>query len=214
MSNPSVLLSGSRSGILNIIDTRLPFSGSDIIVHPSGITHIKQIDPHRILVAGLASSMCQYDLRFRKVDTPANLETSPNKSKKPHSKHAPKSHQRTKRSSTRPTLTYPRFRNNGNVRIGLDVDLESGLIAAGQQGDDETAQVEIFSLHGGQRLKTKVAERCAFNHDTNQSNQTSSCVKWVEDGYGKGRSLWVGIGKDAKRFAWGTWEEGQVDYDR
>ncbi len=70
--NPSVLLSGGRPGLLHVTDLRVPtfgYGNSDIISHPSSITHIKQLDAHRILVAGLDSHMCQYDLRYRKEET-------------------------------------------------------------------------------------------------------------------------------------------------
>ena len=75
--NPSILLSGGRPGILNITDLRVPVFGrnADIITHPSSITHIKQLDAHHILVAGLNSSLRQYDLRFR--TTYYNLQTWP-----------------------------------------------------------------------------------------------------------------------------------------
>ena len=60
---PGVIMSGGRSKILNITDLRVPDFGNqaDVIKHPSSITHIKQLDPHRILVAGLESSLCQYE---------------------------------------------------------------------------------------------------------------------------------------------------------
>src|SRR5215469_7197564 len=105
--NPFILLSGTRRGILNITDLRIPKFGadSDIINHPSSITHIKQLDIHRILVSGLNSTLCQYDLRFRKMDTPT---PSP----------APIWHARKKYKSDRnpkptcPILTYPDYHNN------------------------------------------------------------------------------------------------------
>ena len=212
-SNPTVLLSGTRSGIINIIDTRLPFSGSDAIVHPSSIAHIKQIDAHRILVAGLSSTLRQYDLRFRKIDTPQWHDLPQYQYKKSRTKQYQKPHQKLKLQTTRPILSYPEYRNNATIRIGLDIDVENGLIAAGQEGDDYTSQVELFSLHGGQRLITKVAQRCKFDNEEDRSTHVSRCVKWVDDGYGRGKSLWVGMGKDLKRFTWGTWEEGMDDYE-
>jgi len=110
-------------------------------------------------------------------------------------------------------LTYPEYKNDATTRISLDVDTESGLIAAGQEGDDETSQVELFSLHGGQRLRTRVAQRCKFEDDESGTTHVSRCVKWVDDGYGKGKSLWVGLGKEVKRFTWATWEDGIDDYE-
>ena len=101
-NDPSVLLSGGRNGILNITDLRVPDFGTqaDFIRHPSCITHINQLDTHRILVAGLQSSLRQYDLRFRKTA-----------------------------ARTQSILEYPAYHNKSTIRIGLDVDLKTGVVA-------------------------------------------------------------------------------------
>lgn len=183
-----------------------------MIVHSSSITHIKQIDAHRILVAGLSSTLCQYDLRYRKIDTPPALDHPQQHSKKARKAHH-NSHHKPRRRATRAILSYPEYKNEATIRTGLDVDVESGLIAAGQEADDETSKVEIFSLHGGQKLKTLVAERCKSGGENDWSVRPSNCVKWVNDGYGKGKSLWAGVDKEVKRFTWATWAQGEVDYD-
>lgn len=157
--------------------------------------------------------MCQYDLRYRKIDTPPPPPDSPTpKGNKKQSKHY-HAYSKPRRNPTRSILSYAEYKNGAIIRTGLDVDIESGLIAAGQEADEETAKVEIFSLHGGQRLRSQVAERCKGGGRHGWSERPSNCVKWVEDGYGNGKSLWVGMDKEVKRFTWGTWEEGKDDYD-
>lgn len=109
MSNePSVLMSGGRNGFLSITDLRVPHFGQqpDEIKHQSSITHIKQFDTHRIIVAGLKSSLCQYDLRFCKGP-----------------------------ERTRSILQYPEYQNTASIRIGFDIDVESGVVAAAQEHD-------------------------------------------------------------------------------
>lgn len=125
---PSVLMSGGRSGILNVTDLRVPDFGSqaDVIKHQSSITHIKQLDTHRIIVAGLESTLCQYDLRFRK---------------------GPK--------RTQSVLQYPDYQNTASVRIGFDVDVESGIVAAAQEHDISHPPIQLFSLHGGHLLQSE-----------------------------------------------------------
>jgi len=144
--NHNVLLSGGRKGILNIADLRVPNTlPEDVINHPSSITHIRQLDSHRIIVAGLNSNLCQYDLRFRK---PIQMAPSPALGPK-KSLH--------NRTITRPTLQYPDFRNDSTINIGFDVDLETGTVAAAQESDEFNPDVRLFSLHGGHTGKCLMA---------------------------------------------------------
>jgi hypothetical protein len=129
-NHPSVLMSGGRSGGLNFTDLRVPDYGSqaDVIKHQSSITHIKQLDAHRIIVAGLESCLCQYDLRFRKGP-----------------------------ERTQSVLQYPDYQNTAHTRIGFDVDLELGVVAAAQEHDISHPPVQLFSLHGGYPLQSDVS---------------------------------------------------------
>ena len=83
--NPSILLSGGRRGVLSLTDLRIPMSSAkpDTITHPSSITHIRQIDQHRLIVSGLNSNLAQYDLRFRRT---RNLRPTPEQRTKAKSK--------------------------------------------------------------------------------------------------------------------------------
>ena len=165
---PHVFMSGGRSGILNITDLRVPESGqqADMIKHQSSITHIKQLDDHRIIVAGLESNLCQYDLRFRK---------GPNR--------------------TQSILQYPEYQNTATIRIGFDIDLESGVVAAAQEHDMSHPPVQLFSLHGGHPLKSNVsdagrqpsasrAEGFPFispRYRAIRDNEVVPCVQFVRD---------------------------------
>jgi hypothetical protein len=135
--NHNILLSGCRKGILNITDLRGPTRNGDIINHPSTITHIRQIDENRLIVAGLNSNLCQYDLRFLGETT--NIVSSPRIPNK--SFH--------NRIVTYPILQYPDFHNDSNIQMGFDVDLETGTVAAAQEMDEFNPPFRLFSLHGG-----------------------------------------------------------------
>lgn len=126
-NHKDILLAGNRVGALNIIDLRQPQFGStaDIIQHTSCIVHIKSLDEHRILAAGAASDLCQYDRRFIKQDA-----------------HHPRGG-----NSTRSYLSYPGYSNYGHMETGLAIDLDLGIIA---NTDRQTLQ--LFSLHEGHCL--------------------------------------------------------------
>jgi hypothetical protein len=186
--NVSVLLSGGRRGILDITDLRVPKFGTDAdtITHPSSITHIKQIDSHRILVSGLNSSMRQYDLRFRKLDTPA----PPRKSKKLRSLY--------NASATRSILEYPSFHNTATIQHGLDIEPELGVVAVCQEHDSVHPPVQIFSLHGGHKIRLPALEDVS----NIERDQVVRCVQWVDDAQHRTRSLWVGNNGGIDRYAW------------
>lgn len=202
--NTSVLLSGGRPGLLNITDLRVPVFGrnADIISHPSSITHIKQLDAHRILVAGLNSSLCQYDLRFRREDS--------------HSSPPPQSRQkqnsRRNLKPTRTTLTYPDYWNNASIQLGFDVDLESGIIAAAQEQNEHHRPVQLFSLHGGHKLYSPYVSRYApgSGHDEDAA-VNPKCVRFARDIEGRMKSLFVGQTIDIQRFAWAETEEADPE---
>jgi hypothetical protein len=200
--NPSVLLSGGRTGILNITDLRVPNFGptppADTIIHPSAITHIKEINSHRVIVAGLGSSLCQYDLRFRKIDTPQY-------SVLPSKKQRKQSRGRRNLEATRPILTYPEYHHTSKLSIGFDVDVESGMVAAAMEQDDETEHslVRLFSLNSGEMLYTPNL-RYISEH---KAGFDVRCLQFVRDIEGKMKSLHVGVGQDIIRYAWTDPEE-------
>lgn len=183
---PSVILSGGRRGILNITDLRVTRARPDAIIHPSTITHIKQVDTHHILVNGLNSSLRQYDLRFRKEDTIEKnfMTTTRVNGRNIH--------------STRPILQYPDFQNTATWQIGFDVDLEAGVIAAAQEPDEFHDHVQLFSLHGGHKLHPldRIDGSLAIE------GQVVKCLRFAQEGPGKMKSLYVGYGFDVQRYAW------------
>lgn len=202
---PSVLLSGGRPGLLHITDLRAPtfgYGNSDIISHPSSITHIKQLDAHRILVAGLDSHMCQYDLRYRREEPLG-----------PSSAHYSGSKNPRNRTSTRSILTYPEYCNPARIHLGFDVDLESGIIAAAQeqglQSDiSGSPAVRLFSLHGGHVLPSPDASKTK-SWDFDEDVKNVRCVKFARDIEGKMKSLYVGQAPLPQicRYTWADREE-------
>jgi hypothetical protein len=198
--NHSILLSGGRKGLLNIVDLRLPNFGThaDVISHPSSITHIKQLDAHRIIVAGLNSTLCQYDLRFRKdtvqSDSPAEQ----------------RQHQKSRRNlkATRSILQYPDFWNNARIGLGFDINFEAGIVAAAQEQDEFHPSVQLFSLHGGHKLRSPGVSKTSPPFEEPQYAKCLQFVGCIEQGI---KGLWVGEGRDIRRFSWA--DEANVTVD-
>ncbi|KAM3088954.1 hypothetical protein ACMFMG_000575 [Clarireedia jacksonii] len=200
--NPFILLSGGRNGILNITDLRLPKFGphADTIMHRSSITHIKAVDESRILVAGLNSSLCQYDLRFRKSRSISSQEYYQQRGKRKGKKT---------RAPTFPCLDYPGYKNEAQIGIGFDVDLELGIIAAAQDYD---SRINLFSLHGGHILnsrpvKSKMADDRYIDSILCKGTR---CLKFVQDTPNNPRSIWVADQNSLARWAW---DHGDSDKD-
>ncbi|KAH9217233.1 hypothetical protein DL95DRAFT_522175 [Leptodontidium sp. 2 PMI_412] len=197
--SPSVLLSGGRRGILSITDLRLPMPplDYDTITHPSSITHIRQLDQHRLIVSGLNSSLCQYDLRFRKMDP---VSTSP----VPRSKR-----KRQIRTATSPILKYPDYHNTASHQAGFDIDLEAGIVAAAQEADEYHPSVQLFSLHGGHKLDSPHAFGFQYKTDT---DWLVKCLRFARDTDSGMKSLYVGQRPVIQRYAWGEHDSEQASY--
>ncbi|EPE30874.1 WD40 repeat-like protein [Glarea lozoyensis ATCC 20868] len=192
-----VLLSGGRGGQLqcnDLRDSRTPTESSTLITHPSSITHIKQLDPNRILVAGLESSLCQYDIRYLKLDTGrvVSRQRPPNRLT---------TRQTTAKASTRTILQYPDYHNTATRNVGFDVDLEIGVIAAAQEFNGVQPLVRLFSLWGGHTLHSAALER-HYGSISNPYGDHVRCLKLCRDIDDRMKSLYIGLGSSIQRFAW------------
>ena len=174
-NEPSVLMSGGRNGIINLTDLRVPNFGTqaDFIRHASSITHIRQLDDHRIIVAGLQSSLYQYDLRFRKTA-----------------------------ARTQPVLQYPEYHNKSTIRIGFDVDIESGVVAAAQEHDGNHPPLQLFSLHGGHVLKSDPRQPTFANLAALRHDDVIPCVRFARDNTDRLKSLFVSTDV-IRKYGWG-----------
>ncbi|KAI9742459.1 MAG: hypothetical protein M1818_003993 [Claussenomyces sp. TS43310] len=184
--SPSVMLTGQRSGKVEIFDDRVDdLSSTGTLHHPSAVSHIKQIDGNRIIVAGLHSTLCQYDLRYC-VGRPAHHIWS---------KHNCRA-KGYREKVTKTILQYAEHNNQAYTDLGFDVDIEAGLVAAAQSDGSNT--VKIFSLHGGQALQTLDATYVG----TTFSNLPIKALAFQEDRTGAPKSLWVAKGTKVIRYGW------------
>ncbi|KAG5913722.1 hypothetical protein E4U42_000910 [Claviceps africana] len=111
-------------------DLRAPVSEWTHSPHASSITHLRSINPHQVLVAGLQNQMSLYDTRFfgAAPDGGGNARA--------------------------PLLSFPGYRNAAHVHAGWDVSTELGLVAAAH--DDGT--VRLFSLTTGRTLRSPAVD--------------------------------------------------------
>lgn len=175
-NHKDILLTGARRGILSVMDLREPQSGPTAakIQHTSAIVHIKSLDEHRVLVAGCASDLSQYDRRFTK----------------------PWTSQFTK-ALTPPYLTYPEYRNNGLIHTGLDIDLELGIVAAAEP----STGIKLFSLHGGHVLKNIRLQGKGHN---SRRHFNTTCIKFIQDTPHRPKSLWAALSDSHEMFKLST----------
>lgn len=110
-SNHNVLLAGGRQARLWITDLRTPESEWTFIRTASSIAHLRSVNPHQILCAGLQNSMSLYDMRYF--------------SKRPN--------------GIGPLLTFPEYQNEAHFHTGWDVCPELNTVAAAQ--DDGTVKL-------------------------------------------------------------------------
>lgn len=109
--NHNVLLAGGRQPRLWITDLRTSESEWTHVGHASSIAHVRSVNEHQVLVAGLQSAMSLYDMRY--------FGRRPN--------------------GTKPLLDFAGYRNAAHLHTGWDVSARLGVAAAAH--DDGTVQL-------------------------------------------------------------------------
>ncbi|KAL6881862.1 hypothetical protein HDV57DRAFT_497548 [Trichoderma longibrachiatum] len=130
VDNHNVLFAGGRQPRLWISDLRTPAVEWSSVKHGSSIAHVRSINPHQVIVAGLRDCMSVYDTRFFRSGG---------------NDDAAGGGQSRRNASSCPVLEFPEYRNQARFDIGWDVCTQLNLVAAAQ--DDAT--VRLFSLSSG-----------------------------------------------------------------
>ncbi|KAH7320926.1 hypothetical protein B0I35DRAFT_450538 [Stachybotrys elegans] len=100
----NVLLAGGRQPRVWITDFRTSEAEWRFIRHASSVAHLRSVNEHHVLVAGLQNSMDLYDMRFFGQGS----------------------------NGARPLLTFPDYRNAAHFRTGFDVCPELNVVASAQ----------------------------------------------------------------------------------
>ncbi|KAL6690110.1 plasma-membrane proton-e [Trichoderma pleuroticola] len=126
VDNHNVLLAGGRQPRLWITDLRAPTAGWSFVKHGSSIAHVRSINPHQVLVAGLRNRMSLYDMRFIQANKNGYRD----------------------RATSSPILEFPDYKNEPYFNIGWDVSKELNLVASAQ----DNGTIKLFSLSSGRVL--------------------------------------------------------------
>ncbi|KOS22595.1 hypothetical protein ESCO_001766 [Escovopsis weberi] len=182
-ANHNVVLAGGRRSRFWVTDLRAPSADWTHVNTDSSVTHIRSINEHQVIVAGLRNSMCLYDLRF--------VTSSPSSSFFPSSFSSSSS-----RSPNRykPLLCFAEHKNAAHVHTGLDVSAEMGLVAAAQ--DDGT--VKLFSLRFGSALRSRRDALGAIQAET-----PIKALQFQRLPGERGPSLFVAEGAELRKMSFG-----------
>lgn len=192
--HPSVVLGGARNGKVMFLDVRLGTgqnqSGNETIKHPSTVSRIMQLEDNVIVVAGLNSTLCNYDLRFIQQRPRDKAWPNRNWTRRPGAEVL-------QTEVSNPILVYPEHSNGPYMDLGFDIDPEAGIVAAVQ--DDCFYTPKIFSSKTGQVLRSLDT---AFTEPIPDMAAVKA-LKFVQDrGSGHMKSLWVAKGTKIVRYAW------------
>ena len=167
--SPTTLALGLRNASIHLWDARS--RGHRLcLVNRSAVTALRRADDAtRLVVAGLRSELALLDLRMPRAEPTARGPKPP----------------------SLPVLTFD-YANEANAALGLDVQPELGLVAAG----DENGAVRVYSLRTGETLREFVAEG-----GRDGERFRSHCVRFVEDERGEMRIM-AALGKTVMEFAW------------
>ncbi|ROT40224.1 hypothetical protein SODALDRAFT_329906 [Sodiomyces alkalinus F11] len=138
-THPSLLLAGTRASFVHLIDRRAPAESWSSFRHSSAVTHLRCLEgrpasrggcAHHVLVAGLQSSLCVYDLRY--------LSSSPQQTRPSQAPPPPQSGSTTssRKRSNRPSLHRLRRQPKPGSTF-LRYDSDPGLSAARNNRDND-----------------------------------------------------------------------------
>ncbi|KAI1506574.1 hypothetical protein F5X99DRAFT_8807 [Biscogniauxia marginata] len=207
-SDPNVLLFGGRPGRLFAADLRVSSDRWEEHVRlPGPVTHIRCLDEHRALVAGLNDHLSVYDLRFlRSNDTTSNSnsdhDSNPRANTSPRTRQGPRTNPSS--NAKTPVLVFPQYRNRAHVAIGLDYyyDGGGGLVAAAH--DD--GAVALYSARSGRRLPCP-AITDGYGYGYGQGHGHGSPVRSIQFRRFPGDlapTLFVGRGSDIHAYSFGV----------
>ncbi|XXG97136.1 Mitochondrial DNA replication protein yhm2 [Hypoxylon texense] len=138
-THPKVVLFGGRPGYLFKGDLRQNASQWSKLDLNNAITHIKPINENQLLVSGIRNMLAVYDLRYTaRFRGSFGLPAGP----------------------VTPLFKIDQYKNAAHIKIGLDVDLESGIAAAAH--DD--GKVALYSVRSGKRLPSRDIDKIQSRH--------------------------------------------------
>lgn len=186
--NPAeVLLFGTRSGTVGLLDQRTPTREWFSLEHKSSVAHLKAVGEFEVLAAGPKSAMAVYDLRcIRDGANNAGGQVCGNK--------------------TMPIVQFAEYKNQAHIHMGLDVLVEPGLDGGVVAAAHDDGKVALFSLRDGKRLKSPAVD--AINVNKAGAGNVVKSLQFATMPCDKLASLFVGEGARINKYSFGRGDEG------
>jgi hypothetical protein len=159
-NNPEVILAGTRSSHVCVLDLRTPpgewSAEGNTLKHASSAAHVRCVGPYTVLAAGPQNAMALYDVRFlqrQQLQQQQQQQQNPPANWGRGGEGEGGGRRRRQGNCTRPVVEFPSYCNQEHIHIGLDVLTEPGYGSAGivaAAHGDET--VGLYSLGDGSRI--------------------------------------------------------------
>ncbi|SPQ27314.1 cea93900-6b1f-4ed6-93aa-c5284ade975f [Thermothielavioides terrestris] len=197
--HPDLLLAGTRSGHVCLLDLRTPpaawTAARNTFPHASSAAHVRPVGAWGVLVAGPRSSMALYDVRWLRrgrAGAGGLLNTSDGGSSWTGSASSAGG---GRCWPTLPVVEFPAYRNAAHLQIGLDLlppetGYGAGLVAAAH--DDRT--VGLYSLGDGARVD-------GGDVDGLEASAVVRCLMWQTLPGEKHPGLFVGDGQWIRKYS-------------
>ncbi|KAL2890923.1 Myocyte-specific enhancer factor 2d [Ceratocystis lukuohia] len=191
--SPNVTVAGGGTGNLWTLDTRVK-DIVNVFSHGAGVTNLSVIGNHQVLVAGLKSRMCIYDLRYtRDSAAPANTTIHNNASSpRANSVAAESRRSHSIASAATPHTVFPGYINNARLGMGFAVSTELGVVCTATDG----GKVVLHSLGSGRQLKVPILDGV----DGGGAPIVSMRFAELPDGT-RHPSLYMGVGSSIYKFS-------------
>lgn len=183
----NLVFGGGRPGRCFLGDSRAKERHWQSFYHGSSITHIKSINEHHVLVSGLRDTMRIYDTRMvKKFTKPATASEYYRHESKPKCGLA--------------MIEFPGYQNDAHIKIGLDVELEDGVVAAAHND----GAIALYSLKSGHKLRSPDIDKARVNVEARGPVKALQFEKMANDSHS---SLFVGVGPTLMVFSYGGEDE-------
>ncbi|KAI4599256.1 hypothetical protein KJ359_002215 [Pestalotiopsis sp. 9143b] len=179
----NLVFGGGRPGRCFVGDSRAKERHWQSFYHGSSITHIKSINERHVLVSGLRDTMRIYDTRMvKKFTKPATASEYYRHESKPKCGLA--------------MIEFPEYQNDAHIKIGLDVELEDGVVAAAHND----GAIALYSLKSGHKLRSPDIDKARVNVEARGPVKALQFEKMAGDSHS---SLFVGVGPTLMVFSYG-----------
>ena len=198
--NPTkVILAGTRSGHVCVLDTRVPprewSVHSNTFRHVSSAAHVRSVGDYGVLAAGPPNAMALYDVRYlrqRQQQHPLPPPPPPPPQQQHHHRQKHRNSPSIAADNTaRPIVLFPHYQNDANIHAGLDILTTAGgghggcgIVATAHTTDISTTSAAAGAVTPTlmwQQLQQQQSQRAGGN--TTATN-TGTRRRTVEEAYG------------------------------